>query len=963
MLTPEQLYQATDDGLRIIALHYPEATEAARTNKAFKARADERTPSARVKLFPPTATRNFSVWKLTDFGGEGQAEDPINIHMRETGYRFNEAILDLAAIFNIQAGQLNKTINKPDIRKEPATAEQLDGQCFWQFAEGFTEAQLKVMGPRVKAEHMSGLHWYAVKSISHVRNREVITKYSNENYPIFMRECWFSTENGDDKFYKIYEPLNPDKQWRFSYQPMNKKPKSYINGLNELKSAYRKYNDAAEKKFNEDPANENKQYRAEKLPEAIICSGERDAICVKSLGYFPLWFNSETYKVSYDEYWEIMKYVEKLYNIPDIDVTGKIKGSELALKFIDIHTIWLPSWLSSRRDNRGKPRKDFRDWMELRDQNKDFSDLMTLATPARFWTTYTNKEGKKKLTIDVSCLHEFLTLNGFYTFREDERAPTQLIRINGNIVTETTPKEIRNFVYNWCVDTAQTRDLRNLVLTTPLLKGDALEALKEVNLDFTNYTSTSQFFYFPNFTAEVTPTEIIKHDVRNPSEGHYVWDKNVIDHRINILGDMFNITHTGEGTKSEDYDIQINAHGSNFFRYLINASRIYWREELEYAFIDRPEEAAAYQANHRFDIAGEGLTPAQIQEQKQCLISKIFTIGYLMHRFKSPSRAWASYAMDNKIGENGQCNGRSGKSFLYVTLSHFLKYVKISGRNPKIMENNFVFEQITRFTDLVLVDDCDEYLPIKAFYDSISSDMTVNRKNVSMCSIPFEEAPKFAFTTNYVPKEFDPSSRQRMLYMVFSDYYHERTEENDYLETRQIRDDFNKDLFVKTYSEAEWEADINFILQCVKFYLSISHLPIKIEPNMQNIIYRKFKSDMSENFREWAEYYFSPEAGHLNTLIIREDALSAYKYFSGVSKITMQKFTKSLKGFCYTCDYVDCMNPEDLCNSGNRIIKRIEDPVTHAMVSKEMIYIRTKAEAEQLHKPIRQAPEQLECPF
>ena len=33
------------------------------------------------------------------------------------------------------------------------------------------------------------------------------------------------------KFYKIYEPLNPDKQWRFSYTPEGVKPKDYINGL------------------------------------------------------------------------------------------------------------------------------------------------------------------------------------------------------------------------------------------------------------------------------------------------------------------------------------------------------------------------------------------------------------------------------------------------------------------------------------------------------------------------------------------------------------------------------------------------------------------------------------------------------------------------------------------------------------------------------------------------------------
>ena len=97
MVTPEQLYAATDDGLRIIALHYPDAPEAARTNRSFKARPDERTPSARVKLMK--AKDGAQVWKMTDFGDEGRAESPISIHMKQTGLTFREAILDLSAIF------------------------------------------------------------------------------------------------------------------------------------------------------------------------------------------------------------------------------------------------------------------------------------------------------------------------------------------------------------------------------------------------------------------------------------------------------------------------------------------------------------------------------------------------------------------------------------------------------------------------------------------------------------------------------------------------------------------------------------------------------------------------------------------------------------------------------------------------------------------------------------------------
>lgn len=385
MVTPEKLYAATSDGLDILALHYPEVRDSAKTKKPFKVRPDERTPSATVRMY--ATKQGFSVWKITDFGDEGRATDPIAIHMKETGLRFAEAILDLAQIFGV-TDEINRSVNRPDIRKQPATSDQIDGQTYWEIDQEFTKEECLVMGPRVTPEHLKALHWYRVRYLISVKNREAVYKYSNEHYPIFMRECWFTDAKGNaDRFYKIYEPLNADKQWRFQYQPKGKKPQSYVNGLFELAAKWTEFNEREEKAFISDPANEGKVYKEKKLPEAIICSGERDAICVRSLGYFPLWFNSETYQVSDDEWRQINKYVSVVYNIPDIDTTGRLKGTQLALRFIDIHTIWLPSWLSNYKDNRGKPRKDFRDWMELRKEKSDFRDLLELATPAKFWYT------------------------------------------------------------------------------------------------------------------------------------------------------------------------------------------------------------------------------------------------------------------------------------------------------------------------------------------------------------------------------------------------------------------------------------------------------------------------------------------------------------------------------------------------------------------------------------------------
>ena len=930
MIQVSDIYQATHDGLDIILYYYPQADGCVDNKKKFKRRPDEDDASACIRKYG-------DCYKVTDFGDQGTAMSPIDICMYEENMNFTEAILCLATRYNVESEE-HRVVNKPDIRKRPATDEEKEGARFFELAKEFTPEQLKVLGPRVKQEHVDRLNWYVAKSISYVKNREVTTKYTTANYPIFMRECFVESadQDKDNKFYKIYEPLNHEKQWRFSYTPEGGKPKEYINGLNELKKAFRDYNAKEEAIFRQDPKNEEKPYKEKKLDEAIICSGERDALCVASLGYFPLWFNSETYKVSPAEIKEINKYVEKIYNIPDIDSTGIRKGIELALTYMDIITIWLPAWLGTYRDWRGKPRKDFRDWIELRPHNEDFRNLLKMAMPAKFWIVSKNdKTGKYQYDIDSDCLHYFLRLNGFHALKDENSSNIQYVRVVGKIVSSIKGKDIRTFLRKFARERFLDRNIRNLILNSGRMSDSALENLDEITLDFTSYTKDSQYFFFPNAVWEVKGNVIETQQAHMSTLDRYVWEENVIPHNVTLLPDMFKITRNKLSDGDDDWDIDILEHNSNMFRYLINTSRVHWRKELEYSLEGVSEnEAEQYRSKHRFDIAGPRLDQDEIKEQKMNLLNKIYSIGYILHRYKSPSRAWAPYAMDNKVGEDGDSNGRSGKSFLFKSFDHFMKTAKLSGRNPKLMDNPHVFDQITQHTDFLLIDDCDRYTSTGLFYDVITSDMTVNPKNNQSFNIPYKDSPKIGFTTNFVPCDFDPSTEGRLLYMVFSDYYHQRTPDNDYCETRSIRDDFNKNLLMD-YNESEWNQDINFMMQCCKFYLSLINDSVKILPPMDNILKRKYKADMGSGFEDWAKGYFAEDGDNVNRMLDRQTVYLDFVNFSGMRKCTMQRFTKALKGFANLTPYVKCLNPDELKNTSGRIIRKVEGQ------SHEMIYLQT----------------------
>lgn len=237
MITVEQILNATRGGLDIILSIYPQARECVeKKNKHFSIR-NERTPSASLRQY--NSKKYGTIWQVTDFGGEGRGENAIDIFMRENGFdrsRFNEAILQLAAQYDIH-DELDRSINRPEIRQREARSDERDGSRSFELKNKFTEAELKALGPKVTQADVDALHWHSVKWITNVKDRKVTVKHSTDNYPIFMRECVIKEAVGnqqEEKFYKVYEPFNCDKGFRFSYTPAGAKPRFYINGLAEL---------------------------------------------------------------------------------------------------------------------------------------------------------------------------------------------------------------------------------------------------------------------------------------------------------------------------------------------------------------------------------------------------------------------------------------------------------------------------------------------------------------------------------------------------------------------------------------------------------------------------------------------------------------------------------------------------------------------------------------------------------
>jgi hypothetical protein len=77
--------------------------------------------------------------------------------------------------------------------------------------------------------------------------------------------------------------------------------------------------------------------------------------------------------------------------------------------------------------------------------------------------------------------------------------------------------------------------------------------------------------------------------------------------------------------------------------YLINTSRMHWRKDLEEPYEGKAVklEEEYFKANQF--ISGPNLSEDEVYEQKLHFINKIYSIGYILHKYKDESRAWCVF--------------------------------------------------------------------------------------------------------------------------------------------------------------------------------------------------------------------------------------------------------------------------------------------------------------------------------
>lgn len=920
-ITPEDIYQSTKGGLDIILFYYPEAEKATvNPHHKFKVRPSEKTPSASLKK------TDDGTWIVTDFGHDQKPRNAIEVVRLEENMDFKSAIQFISEKWTIEGRKLIPYTVRTQSRTR--NIDEKEGPS-WIIKEHFSELDLRELFSRKVIEYFTENHkdnWklelekvckrysvYSLESYTYVKAEKAFETHSEDQFPIYLIDF--------GGYQKIYQPRQLDKSKRFFYAGL-KDPK-HMGGYPQ---AIKAYNDLINESTPQtDVESEPDPVNNKKLDEIIICSGERDSLNVAALGFQVVWMNSETAKISKEQFLSLTKISKNVLILPDIDSTGKRAAHDLGMQFLDIKHIQLPATLNDHLDWRGRPCKDVRDYLN-HFSVKSFKDLVKNSVPYRSWDMVPqfdklgNIKGYSPQINNVQLYH-FLFKNGFSRIEDEaEKSGYSFIQVIGNVVKKVTDYQIRDYMHNFLCDRMMETNIRNHFYKSRQLSEASLGNLPVRKIDFKDHDSKSQWMFFKNKTWKVTSDEIQEY---RPNEvERYVWENELLPFQVKMKDPIFTVRED-----NKIFDIDIHDNECLYLKFLQNTSNVHWRKQKD----------------------GEQLTAEEISENKLHLINKLYAIGYLLHRYKDSNKAWAVFSMDHKISEENESHGGSGKSIYMKAVRHFMQSITINGRDRHLTENRHLFENVNKHTDYVLIDECSPGFDFNFFFAYITGDWNINAKFQKQFETPFAEAPKIGISSNYTIKHTDPSTERRLLYVVFSDYYHHGPSD-EYTEAWSPRDEFGINLF-DGFDEKQWNLTCNLFAQCIQLYLKIG----KFNPPMTGVQLRQLLAEMGESFKTWADVYFAKESGRLDILVSRQDAYQDMLDSTKIKSFSSQRFKKCLNAWTVYNGYE--LNPKELHTQPGRIIKKIDNTTA------EQLYIRTKHIISDEPKPLSGEPESEDMPF
>lgn len=471
--------------------------------------------------------------------------------------------------------------------------------------------------------------------------------------------------------------------------------------------------------------------------------------------------------------------------------------------------------------------------------NGQFELIQILLPEEQYWFTESihSKSGTKtKYFYDVLQINTFLKNRGFGLYKKNNESPVRLIHLNGKVVKEVEPYDIKRFVIDF------TENIEKIEVLRMLMNGsrnyfaiDKLEHMHKFQIEFLKSNRETCYLVFKDQFWKITANDIQSYKIEDLPG--YVWENQLIDFTPILEKPLFKIEREGNNwildpdTNLDKCDI------ANFF---IKTSTINWRRffvEIE------TDDGIVYKP-----IEPQNVPDEERHANMEHLVSKILATGYILHDYRNKAQMKAIIAVDHKETEVGRSEGGTGKSIWCTMFEYLKKIVIIDGKKPRLQDDQFLYSNVDDRTQIIVIDDCRVNLDFEFFLSQITRGIEVNPKGSSRFRI---EAPKFIFSTNHAVNGEGNSFDRRQYIIAFSDYFNKN---------RTPYDEFGCSLF-DDWNFTQWNNFFNFMACCIQTYLRYPDLNTFTIPK-EDVQKRKLRQQMGEEFLEFMETWWSDKINH-----------------------------------------------------------------------------------------------------
>lgn len=215
-------------------------------------------------------------------------------------------------------------------------------------------------------------------------------------------------------------------------------------------------------------------------------------------------------------------------------------------------------------------------------------------------------------------------------------------------------------------------------------------------------------------------------------------------------------------------------------------------------------------------------------------------IGYAIHKYKDPSNAKALIICEEL--EDSNKGGGSGKSILIKAISKIVDGMTLDGElfDPK---QPFAMQRYRLGQSFIAVEDAAKNMSLKNFKSLITEGLTIDKKNKDQLYLPYKDAPKWFFTTNYNIGGIANYEKRRVIKFGVEPFFN----------IKNKPDQFYKHYFFEDWDKTEWNKFFNFMIDCCQYYLENGIVELPSEILNKKALSNSYGKEFSEFINDWYE--------------------------------------------------------------------------------------------------------------